>query len=173
MATFEELIRQDLMALVHRFFPTIVLDATGEPNTARVLTAGREFDRSTPRLYKAQVPASNPPQADLYRVTADVSVTAALELHSARQLDAGALIEELLRGSLPAQGPAWTWRGRSVRVIRTLVRTRLADIKTCFKETFEVSYQAPFFSVRRAPQIADETWFDGWEPAVVAEIAHA
>jgi len=156
--TFEELIRQDLMTAAHAALPAIALDESGEPETARVLVSERAFNRERPRSYKLGV-AGDPPTMTIVRVTADVEVTAQLELHGKQRSDLEALFAALLAES----SVVWSWQGYEVRVDRQLTATRLEKLETgVLRELVLVDYSAPYFDAKQLPVIADASWFDGW-----------
>jgi hypothetical protein len=157
--TFEQLIRQDLMDAVKASLPAIALDDSGEPETARVLVTERDFADDEPRSYRLGV-AGNPPQMTVAKATADVTVTAQLELHGKQRTD----LEGLFAALLAADSVVWNWRGYPVRVDRRLLATRLAKVDTgVLREVVQVVYTAPYLETKQLPVIGDESWFDGWD----------
>lgn len=155
--TFEQLIRQHVMAQINQALPGIPLDAKGEPNTARVLIAARDFSYDDLRKYKLGV-SGNPLTLQIAKVIGDMTVTAAIELHSKDQMD----IEPLLAILLAADSVVWTWRGYEIRVGQSLANTRLADIGPALRETIQVRFEAPYIDVTSLPVISDGSFFDGW-----------
>lgn len=162
MATFEQLIRTDLMAVVHAALPAIALDESGEPETARVLVTERDFSDDEPRSYNLAV-AGDPPQLTVAKVTADVTVTAQLEIYGKQRGD----LENLFAAMLATDSVVWNWCGCQVRVARKLLNTRLSALPTgVLREVVQVTYTAPYFETKQLPVIADESWFDGWDYTV-------
>jgi hypothetical protein len=162
MATFEQIIRKDLMDAVHAAMPALTLDAKGEPDTARVLLVERDFAYDNPRQYRLRGLAEgyDAPHTIVAKVTTDVTVTAMLEIHGVQRADLEALFEALLS----ATSILANWRGYEVRIGRTLRSTKIGKLDNGVqRELVLVEYTAPYFSVTDVPQIAAASWFDGWK----------
>lgn len=161
--TFEQLIRADLMNAVTTHVPAIELDGGGEPKDIQVVTRDREFDHDYSRKIKIHAdhaPDAPPATMEILEATAMVRVPALLTVNTARDpRDLDALMESLLA----TDSVVWTWRGRSIRVGRMLLRTRAEDREAVMAETLTVNYEAPYFKSKSAPVIPNESWFDGWD----------